>query len=599
MANEYGDYHDSGNNDDTDWAIRTAVLRVAPGTIRGYSSPNTPSWVPEGWHWNAGLYVHANSAHTNVGILGMAIHPTAGYVRVIHDDTDPAMPGIGSVIAHGDESFALKGVLVGPSGGNGHSNLYFYRIGKGPINMASQRGYNLVAGRSMNIWYAHFRPRVRGIGGAGLRSRVSALENVSVAGSGSNDQLYNVKKFSAVGDGVTNDTVAVQAAITAALATGGTVWFPPGHYVVQPGALSYGYNESTVTPMPPIKFKGAGADWRTTVGAGGVPTGGSRLDFQGTPLGRGVGCIELFGTGLFEMEGMFITQTGTAHTIPYVYSTNTTLMISRNVFQGHSSKGSTTCNQDAIVMGAVLPPDAIVSTENSRFQGYGTVIRENAFHRVRRAVWGRRATNAVVVRDNTVWSTCGSDGGSLANSGAAIEFQGVSTSYTVGVTIEGNLIETNGYYAGIRLGDYTANCSVIANNMYDPGAQTVVNVHLTALSNAHVLIAGYHYDGQPFVQYDGAAGSASRSTVVNAHQGQQSSYPQPTVFTYSSGFTVQSNSAVSAAQIRSGVNSPEGAVAANPGSLWLRANGTNDATLYVKATGTGATGWRAVTTAAP
>ena len=42
--------------------------------------------------------------------------------------------------------------------------------------------------------------------------------------------VVNVKDFGATGDGVTNDTVAVQAAIDSLAATGGTVFFPTGEY---------------------------------------------------------------------------------------------------------------------------------------------------------------------------------------------------------------------------------------------------------------------------------------------------------------------------------------------------------------------------------
>lgn len=42
--------------------------------------------------------------------------------------------------------------------------------------------------------------------------------------------VFNVKNYGAKGDGTTDDTTSVQNAITAAKATGGTVYFPPGIY---------------------------------------------------------------------------------------------------------------------------------------------------------------------------------------------------------------------------------------------------------------------------------------------------------------------------------------------------------------------------------
>jgi len=46
--------------------------------------------------------------------------------------------------------------------------------------------------------------------------------------------ILNVKQYGAAGNGTTDDTAAIQAAIDAVPASGGTVMFPPGTYIVAP-----------------------------------------------------------------------------------------------------------------------------------------------------------------------------------------------------------------------------------------------------------------------------------------------------------------------------------------------------------------------------
>src|SRR5438128_168785 len=46
------------------------------------------------------------------------------------------------------------------------------------------------------------------------------------------DQFFNVKDYLAKGDGVTDDTAAIQAADAAAAVVAGIVFFPPGTYMV-------------------------------------------------------------------------------------------------------------------------------------------------------------------------------------------------------------------------------------------------------------------------------------------------------------------------------------------------------------------------------
>lgn len=66
-------------------------------------------------------------------------------------------------------------------------------------------------------------------------------------------QRYDVKQdYGAAGDGVTDDTAKIQAAVDAAdAAGGGTIWFPRGTYLVDQGRI-------TRTSTSPIAFLGAG-----------------------------------------------------------------------------------------------------------------------------------------------------------------------------------------------------------------------------------------------------------------------------------------------------------------------------------------------------
>ena len=62
--------------------------------------------------------------------------------------------------------------------------------------------------------------------------------------------IYNVRNFGAVGDGVTDDTAAIQAAIDALPSMGGTIFFPDGVYLVN-GAYqtANGYKARLTVPF--------------------------------------------------------------------------------------------------------------------------------------------------------------------------------------------------------------------------------------------------------------------------------------------------------------------------------------------------------------
>jgi hypothetical protein len=102
-------------------------------------------------------------------------------------------------------------------------------------------------------------------GGTGQTTRQAAINALTDAAAASTGQvlsrnsagnalfvnpttaIYNVKDYGAVGDGATDDATAINAADTAAFnAGGGTVFFPPGNYLVN----------STITVAPNVTFQG-------------------------------------------------------------------------------------------------------------------------------------------------------------------------------------------------------------------------------------------------------------------------------------------------------------------------------------------------------
>lgn len=86
-------------------------------------------------------------------------------------------------------------------------------------------------------------------------------------------QTVSVKDFGAVGDGVTDDTVAIQNAVTAAASTGATVYFPPGTYLAENISLT-----ASISGQGTIKLKAAAAHPLLILAASNLTIEGVTLD---------------------------------------------------------------------------------------------------------------------------------------------------------------------------------------------------------------------------------------------------------------------------------------------------------------------------------
>jgi Pectate lyase superfamily protein len=105
--------------------------------------------------------------------------------------------------------------------------------------------------------------------------------------------VYNVKAYGAIGNGVHDDTAAIQAAMAVAGPIGGVVFFPPGQYVVSSPLLwqpTFSHSQQTLT-APSLQGSGTGGtpDKGTATSSATVliasatfPTGNFMIDYIGS-----------------------------------------------------------------------------------------------------------------------------------------------------------------------------------------------------------------------------------------------------------------------------------------------------------------------------
>jgi hypothetical protein len=296
-----------------------------------------------------------------------------------------------------------------------------------------------------------------------------------------------LENFGARNDGTNpagvND-VAMTNALTYLNSLGG------GILRIGPGTFRF---DATIVPVmtagaiqtvKPLHFLGSGCHWS----GNGLPiNGGTIFDLRG---GDANGKIRCNGSGIFSAEGITFTNIGPADTFPFIKTTNTALQIRRNAFMGHISRAGITCDQDAIVLGGSSVPNG--NDPDAPFQGYGTVIENNFFDRIRRKVHLRNWCNGSVIRSNTGWTRCGSN----LVGGAAYHIEGdpSGSNTNVGNTIESNLMEVGFYPYGIKV--ERAGQNVIAfNSCYDPTGVHLAAVRYEATASNNLTITTFGAPG--------------------------------------------------------------------------------------------------------
>lgn len=367
-------------------------------------------------------------------------------------------------------------------------------------------------------------------------------------------------KYGMVADGVTDNTTALNNAIAEAITNGRPLYIPAGLYKIT-GQITIPNNNAAYPIQTPLQIIGAGSSvvsmyfWHHR--------GGTTLDM--TYSGSG-GKFVTKGLAVLRIEGItFWDSAGT--TTPFIFATNTVLYLRYNAFVG--MKDGLACDQDAIVLGSAVK-QATDNTLDSAFSGWGTVIENNYFDHIRRAIYGLVWANAIIFSNNTIWYHCGSN---LEN-GAAIEFDNPNpelTSHSGGNIISNNFCEIKYYAYMVKLRMTNIN-TLAGNTVFDPTANTKAMYYFGYGATLNSIIGGgYSHDVKLYeTELD------DMINVVIDSRG----------MILSNEYRFQSQNG-----LFSGEGSPEGVRTAPVGSVYLDTTGTAGATMYIKEVGTGNTGW--------
>ncbi len=344
--------------------------------------------------------------------------------------------------------------------------------------------------------------------------------------------FYDVKEYGAVGNGITDDTAAINLAIAAVKVTGGTLLFRPGTYLCS-SAL-------TATNLLNVRFEGLGAGPNSTYGAWLLYTGsgsGTFLDLSG---GNGV---RLQGLGIAYNSGSFtgtlvkfavtngsirdcsLRGTGGAASATYLLSLDTAIdvLVEETYFAystysvlGQAPSGSSYSN---IVGFRNCDFDVQVSTCHVRNPGASWVFDACDFENLANNKGGAITMDAACTSlgcsllgcwmgdatDSTAWTWVTWQGSGLVVSGCKISGHTGDTAISIlgastGVTITGNRLDNHAVGVAIGAGTLTS-APVIFGNDY---------------TNTTTQVSGRPVAGAPaFIEYTNSGATATLQAVGN------------------------------------------------------------------------------------
>lgn len=422
-----------------------------------------------------------------------------------------------------------------------------------------------------------------------------------------NGAPINVLDYGAVGDGVTNSTAAIQAAINAAAVNNQLLYFPTGTYLVTDTLTIY--SGTTIT---------GDQSWAFPASYG--PTLASQIKFEPTSLkdlfvigdNPNIGITPAFYTKI-SISNMILLGNGDTYS---QYGLN----LDRVIYS----------NFENLTITAFKYPVRLLSTINNGFtnlylNGTQSCVRYSGGSATT-DVWNRCTFFGSPVGVQTVGVTIGvrfteclfeqidTYGADIVKDTETMTFvncycedvpyTNTATGCMFRVGLDGTTLSTEnqltvigGKYQGRNAGtvgswmdiDFASGVMVVAPNV--SRYTNVVNTTANTVDNS-VFVSGL--DGIGYATFNsGTAGKVSGiypATVLNSGSFR---YVARVSDLTASGTVTATGGFANNASVRwyAGGGSPEGAVTAPVGSLWSRTDGGANTSLYVKESGTGNTGW--------
>lgn len=447
--------------------------------------------------------------------------------------------------------------------------------------------------------------------------------------------LVNVKSYGAVGDGVTNDTAAIQAAIN----TGQSVLFPEGTYacagltqstnfqrfyaagkvfVVKNGNGALFTTSGTFVELNGFMFNGTGY-----TGDNIVMTGNSSRLINCSSIGAAGRAAKMTGSNseILGTCGSYTTTDNSATGYDIELGVSGTATIYHRVIGVITTSGFggilTTDTGSTLIQGCQFAKLRIAAGTSPAGVNGGNVIGNrilgNVTVELSNAVFSGNTFPGVTVTFAAGTSGCTFDATNVANlvsivnNGNANNFieQSVSAGSTIDLKYGGSAWTNTVKYKSD--GDVEVSGELVTQNnkafaSYNAGGSQVTLLNINGSNNIQVgnnVASGFTIVDSGTGGVFAGVGGATIAQFYNAGLRPQLD------FTYTNGTQSQRWTDIYAINTRPGdgtavwtasSGSPEGAVTGPIGSLYARTNGGNDTTLYIKTSGSGNTGWRPVAT---